>query len=95
MSLFDPGVIRITPSAALMMREGSPDSSDWEGFELLERHTSGDWGEVGEANARENDLSVREGFRIFSAYTTRSGYRMWVITHADRESTIILSAEEY
>ena len=94
MSLFDSGVIRITPSAALML-EGSPDSSDWEGFELLERHTSGDWGEVSEANARENDFSVREGFRVFSVYTTRSGHKVWVITHADRESTIILSAEEY
>lgn len=94
MSLFNLGAVRITPSAALML-EGSPDSSDWEGFELLERHTSGDWGEVSEANARENDLSVREGFRVFSVYTTSSGHKVWVITHADRESTIILSAEEY
>jgi hypothetical protein len=93
-SLFDVGVVRTTPSAALML-EGSPDSADWEGFELLKRHTSGDWGEVSAGNARENDLSVREGFRAFSVYTTRSGHKVWVITHADRESTIILSAEEY
>jgi hypothetical protein len=93
-SLFDPGVIRMTPSAALML-EGSPESANWEGFELLARHTSGDWGEVSEANARENDLSVREGFRVFSVYTTRRGHKVWIITHADRESTIILSAQEY
>jgi hypothetical protein len=93
-ALFEVGVIRITPSAALML-EGSPDSTHWEGFELLKRHTSGDWGEVSEGNARENDLSVREGFRVFSVYTRRSGHKVWVITHADRESTIILSAEEY
>ena len=30
-----------------------------------------------------------------SVYTTRSGHKVWVITHADRESTLILSAEEY
>ena len=94
MSLFDVGVVRITPSAALVL-EGSPDSADWEGFELLEQHTSGDWSEVTAVNARENDLSVREGFRVFSAYTTRSGYKVWVITHADRESTIMLLSEGY
>ena len=30
MSLFDVGVVRTTPSAALVL-EGSPDSADWEG----------------------------------------------------------------
>ena len=94
MSLFDVGVVRITPSAALVL-EGSPDSADWEGFELLGRHTSGDWGEVTEGSARENDLSVHGGFRGFSAYTSRSGHKVWLITHADRRSTIMLLSEEY
>ena len=94
MTLFDVGVVRVTPRAALVL-EGSPDSAEWEGFELLRRHTSGDWGEVTKESARENDLSAREGFRVFSAYTSRGGHKVWIITHADRRSTIMLLSEEY
>jgi hypothetical protein len=43
----------------------------------------------------ENDLSVREGFRILSAYTLKSGVKIWVITEADRSVTTILLPEEY
>jgi hypothetical protein len=60
----------------------------------LKRHQSGDWGEVGPSDAQENDLSVKEGFRILSAY--RSGdVRFWIITEADRSSTCVLLPEEY
>jgi hypothetical protein len=51
---------------------------------LITRHASGDWGDLGEEDKRENELSVRQGFRIFSAYTTSSGIKVWVITEADR-----------
>jgi hypothetical protein len=63
--------------------------------ELLARHVRGDWGEVCEDDARENDLSVREGFRILSAYTLSTGVKVWVITEADRSSTCILLPGEY
>ena len=94
MPLFDIGTVRITPSALLVL-EGSPDSPEWEGLKLLSRHASGDWGEVSKGNARENELSVGEGYRVLSAYVTRSGHRVWIITHADRRATIILLPEEY
>jgi hypothetical protein len=37
---------------------------------------SGDWGDVSEDDARENDLSVREGFRLWSAYRTAGGEKI-------------------
>jgi len=61
----------------------------------LTRHQSGDWGTVGAADAAENDLSVKEGFRILSAYMLKNGVKIWVITEADRSSTCILLPEEY
>ena len=61
---------------------------------LLARHVSGDWGEVPHEDARENELSVRQGFRIVSSYTV-GGERVWIITEADRSSTCILLPEEY
>lgn len=61
----------------------------------LRRHVTGDWGEVSEADRKENDLSVREGFRVLSAYREKSDCRFWVITEADRSSTTVLLPEEY
>ncbi len=66
-----------------------------ESLELLMRHLSGDWGEVSKADAEENDLSVLQGFRILSSYTTRSGVKLWIITEADRSVTTFLLPEEY
>lgn len=63
--------------------------------EVLTRHLAGDWGEVGDEDAMENDLSVEHGFRILSAYKTPTGERIWVITEADRSATTLLLPEEY
>lgn len=62
---------------------------------FLARHLVGDWGEVCQEDAQENELSLREGFRILSAYRTKNGTRIWVITEADRSATTILLPEEY
>ena len=61
--------------------------------QYLARHLRGDWGEV--EDPQENELSLREGLRILSAYRTRLGVRLWVITEADRSSTCVLLPEEY
>ena len=65
------------------------------GYELLRRHASGDWGEVGAEDARENELSVREGFRILSSYQVAAGVTVWIITEADRSATTLLLPSEY
>ena len=63
-------------------------------LELLRRHQGGDWGEVPPEDARENELSMREGYRILSSYPLRTGAVCWVLTEADRAvSTILLSSE--
>ena len=88
--LFKLGQLVMTVSArdALVEAEQNP-------YEFLQRHASGDWGELCDEDKRENELSVREGFRILSAYRTRKDVRLWVITEADRSSTTILLPEEY
>jgi len=50
---------------------------------------------VDEDDRAENELSVREGFRILSAYHLGDGTRIWIITEADRSSTTILLPSEY
>jgi hypothetical protein len=63
--------------------------------QFLDRHVSGDWGELDEEDKRENEFSLRNGFRILSAYTTSGGEKIWIITEADRSATTLLLPEEY
>ncbi len=65
-------------------------------IQFLRRHVSGDWGEVSEEDARENELSLREGFRLLSAFRTAKDQKaIWIITEADRSATTILLPSEY
>jgi hypothetical protein len=63
--------------------------------EFLDRHVNGDWGDVPEEDKQENELSVEQGFRILSAYTTSAGDTLWILTEADRSATTMLLPEEY
>ena len=66
----------------------------------LERHATGDWGDVGEESRRMNDDSLeaeRNGEwsdRLFSLYDIE-GTEIFIITEADRSVTTILLPEEY
>ena len=63
--------------------------------QFLHRHQMGDWGELVEADRKENDFSVQEGLRILSAYRLATGVKIWVITEWNRSATTILLPEEY
>jgi len=88
--LFNLGQIVGTPGAigALIEAEQEP-------VELLLRHVTGDWGDLDEEDKKENELSVKDGFRILSAYKLETGEKVWVITEWDRSVTTILLPEEY
>jgi len=79
-----------TPGALAALEEAHQSPA-----EFIGRHEAGDWGEVGPEDWAENELSVREGFRLLSAYTLKTGVKVWVITEADRSVTTILLPEEY
>ena len=64
-------------------------------IEFLRRHMSGDWGELSDEDARENEHSLEQGFRLLSRYETAKGERLWIITEADRSATTILLPIEY
>ena len=61
----------------------------------LKRHAKGDWGDVPQEDWEENELSLREGFRLLSAYYGTTGTRFWIITEHDRSATTVLLPEEY
>ena len=88
--LFALGRIVATPGALEAIS-----TAETNGFEYLPRHVQGDWGDLCIDDERENELSVREGFRILGAYQLRTGVRMWIITEADRSNTTFLLPDEY
>jgi hypothetical protein len=70
--------------------------------QLLDRHVTGDWGVLCNEDIEENELSLREGFRLFSNYPACDcagencdEHRVWLITEADRSVTTILLPDDY
>ena len=61
----------------------------------LGRHTRGDWGDLEAEDKQANDDALKNGTRLFSAFTAENGTRFWIITEADRASTTILLPSEY
>ncbi len=61
----------------------------------LRRHANCDWGDVDQQDWEENELSLREGCRLFSVYQASDGAKFWVITEADRSATTVLLPDEY
>lgn len=59
------------------------------------RHAKGDWGDVCDDDRKENELSLKEGFRLFSVYHAADGTKFWIITEADRSVTTVLLPEDY
>lgn len=61
----------------------------------LSRHVQGDWGECCPEDWEENDLSLKQGFRLFSVYRSSAGTKFWIITEADRSATTVLLPADY
>jgi hypothetical protein len=87
---FELGQMVMTPGADLAMREARQVPP-----EFLLRHKNGDWGELPVEDARENEWSLENGARLFSAYRTRTDEKLWVITEWDRSVTTLLLPGDY
>lgn len=64
-------------------------------YQAVARHARGDWGDLCPEDVKENELSLKEGFRLLSAYADRNGTKFWIITEADRSVTTVLLPEDY
>jgi hypothetical protein len=95
LSLFPLGQTVATPAALALL-----DKHEISAITLLKRHQHGDWGALDAHDRAANELAVKDGSRILSAYDIK-GERIWVITEAvgedgvSRSSTCILKPEEY
>jgi hypothetical protein len=83
------GWVVATPGALKLLTEARAHP-----FDLLARHASGDWGELCAFDRRQNEIALREGYRVLSSYPVGRECA-WIITEADRSVTTILLPEDY
>ncbi len=87
---FTPGVVVATPGALTALTDAGQNA-----MHFLARHLRGDWGEVDAADGQANDHALRHHGRLLSAYTLKTGERLWIITEWDRSATTLLLPSEY
>ena len=63
--------------------------------EFLHRHATGDWGDLDAEDKQTNERAILHGERLLSAYLTKNGSKIWIISEADRSSTTLLLPDEY
>ncbi|WP_295996900.1 hypothetical protein [Rugamonas sp.] len=88
--LFTLGQVVATPGAMSAMSQLGIAPLD-----LIHRHITGDWGDLGVEDQQQNLLAIRSDLRIFSSYKIGASVKIWVITEADRSSTTLLLPDEY
>ena len=89
------GQIVATPGALEAMERNNTN-----GFGFIQRHSTGDWGEVCAEDEEANSASLESGARLMSVYSLGDGTKMWVITEAKgdqgkRQATTFLLPAEY
>lgn len=84
------GRLLATPGALAALQQAGQNA-----IEFLSCHQHGDWGDLCEEDKQENEFSILNDLRILSAYTLKTGVKIWIISEADRSATTILLPEEY
>ena len=93
---FSLGQVVATPGALDALQRNNTS-----GLEYVQRHATGDWGEVPEDDKETNEQALIDGSRLLSAYTLPDGTKLWIITdaviddHGNRQATTMLLPEEY
>ena len=89
-ALFKLGQVVATPGALEALEEAGQKPA-----EFLYRHVTGDWDNLDPYDRQANEQAVKQGLRVFSAYQTNQGVKIWVITEWDRSVTTLLLPSEY
>lgn len=88
--LFQLGHVVATPAAVDALATAGAVPTPY-----LQRHRTGDWGNLEPADIAENARAVHQRERILSAYLLPTGTPIWIITEADRSVTTVLLPTDY
>jgi hypothetical protein len=89
-SRFPPGQIVVTAGVNELVQQGRLNPSVY-----LQRHFSGDWGDLDADDKRLNDAALEQGDRLLSSYQVTPDLKIWIITEWDRSVTTVLLPHEY
>lgn len=89
-NLFSLGQVVATPAAITTLERAQESASVF-----LDRHTSGDFGDVCDDDRQANLDGIENDERIMSVYPLKNGEIIWIITEADRSSSAIFLPEDY
>ncbi|QXI31558.1 hypothetical protein HU752_020000 [Pseudomonas vanderleydeniana] len=89
---FPPGQVVATKAVHALMKQRRLEASVY-----VNRHLTGDWGDLGDEDKQSNEYALEHGLRLFSAYNidTEGEDKLWIITEADRSCTTLLLPSEY
>jgi hypothetical protein len=87
---FELGQVVTTPGAMQSLERAGQDAAFF-----LEKHVTGDWGNVCQEDQNSNFQALRDGDRLVSMYMTLKSEAILIITEHDRSATTILLPEEY
>jgi hypothetical protein len=81
---FEVGEIVITPAASAALAANGQAVAD-----LLDRHQTGDWGDVSDQVRTINERGLVERFNLQSTYVVATGQRLVVVTNRERTVTMV------
>ena len=88
--LFHLGDVVATPQSIYVLSESGMSVQS-----LLQRHATGDWGDLCTEDTQANNDALQYGDRLLSSYVLSESCKVWVITEYDRSVTTILLPSEY
>jgi hypothetical protein len=93
-TLFNPGTVLLTRGVSC--KQDREESFSKFIKDSLQRHITGDWGDLTEDDKALNDLSLdaEEPGRIFSMYK-QGEEKIYIVTEWDRSATTVLFPEDY
>lgn len=93
--LFKPGRVVATPAALEALEQAGQNV-----WVFLTRHLAGDWGMIDAHDKAANDVALKDGSRLLSAYRLKTNVTIWLVTEAEddignRAVTTALMPDDY
>jgi hypothetical protein len=83
----------MTTNLETQLKESDPQGWQDDLNLMVARHAMGDWGEMSEGDKELNEEGLEYEGRLHSAYISKQGIKVWIITEWDRSVTTCLLPE--
>lgn len=90
--MFDTGFLVLTPEIQKHLNGHYCDLPVL--FTALDLHKNGDYGDIPTSDKELNDVAVKDGYNVLSAYRFSSGIMFLIMTEGSREKTLVLFPSE-